>query len=299
MSFKNIAEGIYYFDGAVNIGYVHKGTTGLLIDAGIDRSAVKKVIRYIEDNGMPLTHLFISHAHADHYGGAAFVREKYEVETWAPALESAIIENPVLEPLYLFGGNDPFPDVRNKFLEGPPVTIDIVVEEGTVHIGDIEAEVTILPGHSYRQATLTIDGVLFAADAYFGTEYLHKHRIPYITDASIQIDTLRKLLNVDAKGAIPGHGTYEEDYSSTVEKNIEYHEKLLTWVKSFIQENGEVSHEELVSAMCTAYEVEVTKIPAWLLYRTAVTAYVNGLIREGIVRSFLKDYKLTFALSTD
>ncbi|SDJ45206.1 MBL fold metallo-hydrolase [Salimicrobium halophilum] len=296
MSFTTITEDIHYYDSAVNIGYVKKGSTGLLIDAGIDRSAAKKVMKEIEEKNWPLTHLFITHAHADHYGGAAFVRNKYKVETWAPPLEAAIMEHPVIEPLYLHGGNDPLPEMRNKFLEGPPVTIDMLREEGEVRIGDIHANVFILPGHSYRQAGLVIDGILFAADSYFGVDYLHKHKIPYITDAHLQLETLNRLLDMEVSGAVPGHGEFENNFRDTVKENIKYHQEAMDWVEGFIKEEEEVSHETLVAAMCEAYDVSVTKMPAWMLYRTAVTAYINGLLRNEKISGYLKDYRWTFSI---
>ncbi|WP_347862910.1 MBL fold metallo-hydrolase [Salimicrobium sp. PL1-032A] len=243
-----------------------------------------------------LSHLFITHAHADHYGGAAFVREKYSLETWAPSLEAAVMENPVLEPLYLHGGNDPLPEMRNKFLEGQPVQIDRIAEETTEYIGDIPVKIHIFPGHSYRQAAIEVNGILFAADSYFGSEYLYKHKIPYITDVSYQLETLNRLLEIEVSGAVPGHGKFEHTYVSTVKENIDYHKDIMDWIEAFIRTNKEVSHETLVSAMCNAYGVTVTHLSAWMLYRTAVTAYVNGLIREGRICHYLKDFRWTFCI---
>ncbi|WP_347861161.1 hypothetical protein U0355_10770 [Salimicrobium sp. PL1-032A] len=53
MSLTEITEGISYFDSAVNIGYVRKGETGLLIDSGIDKQAVKKIVKIIEEKNWP------------------------------------------------------------------------------------------------------------------------------------------------------------------------------------------------------------------------------------------------------
>ncbi|SIS45348.1 MBL fold metallo-hydrolase [Salimicrobium salexigens] len=296
MEFRKLTEHVNYFDGVVNIGYVQSGDTGLLIDTGIDDSTVKKAVRYLRENEFPLTHLFLTHAHADHYGGAAFLRKKYGVITIAPKFEAAIMENPTIEPLYLSSGNDPLPETRNKFLEGPPVKIDRVVEEGTVQIGEVEARMITFPGHSYNQGGLVIDNILFAADSYFGPEYIHKHKIPYITDSSFHEASLHKLLDLKVLGAVPGHGVFEQDFKKTVRTNLDYYEKLTEYMKEWIRKHGEVSHEELVAGMCRTYGVETQHVSAWLLYRTAVTAFANGLMRNGEVTSFLKDYRLFFSL---
>ncbi|WP_101843504.1 MBL fold metallo-hydrolase [Halobacillus sp. Marseille-P3879] len=294
MSFQQINEQCYYYESAVNIGYVTDGVTGLLIDAGIDRSAVKKVEKELLKKELPLTHLFITHAHADHYGGAAYIQQKYEIHTCAPPFEAAILENPSLEPLYLAGGNDPLPELRNKFLEGPAMAVDEVIEEGEQLIGTIPLQAFFTSGHSYNQLSLLVNGILYAGDAYFSVEQLHKHKIPYITDAEAAVKSLHNLLDLNCEGGVPGHGTYELDFKQTVQKNIDYHEKLLAWLEEALEEPS--THEAIVKKMCRIYEVEAPQLSQWLLYRTAVTAYLVGLIRRKKITHYVSDFAWTFQL---
>ncbi|MBM7554000.1 MBL fold metallo-hydrolase [Thalassobacillus pellis] len=290
MEFIRINDHCCYFHGAVNIGYVHDGDNGLIIDAGIDKSTSKKVLRELENRGLPVTHLFITHAHADHYGGAAHIQSKYPVHTIAPHLESAILENPILEPLYLFGGNDPISELRNKFLEGPPIKVDSHITEGVQSFAGMELEFVLLPGHSYQQLGVKAFDVLYAADSYFAIDQLKKHRIPYITDAKLTIKSLEKLLQIKCSGAVPGHGEYEEDFKATVRGNIDYHQKLLDWLRIFISGNEEgISHEAVVRDMCNHFSANPSQLGQWLLFRTAVTAYVTALYHEGSVIFSIKN----------
>ncbi|MCP3026656.1 MBL fold metallo-hydrolase [Halobacillus sp. A5] len=292
MTFHQINEHCFYYNSAVNIGYVTDGLTGLLIDTGIDRSAVKKVEKELQNLGLPLTHLFITHAHADHYGGAAYLQKNYNLHTCAPPLEAAILENPSLEPLYLFGGNDPLPELHNKFLEAPAMQVDEIIKEGELSIGTIPVRAISTPGHSCQQMCLLIYETLYAGDAYFSTEQLHKHKVPYITDASQTIESLNKLLQVSCSGAIPGHGTYEENFQDTVQANIEYHEQLLMWLEEVLKK--EMTQEEVVREMCRGFEVRTPQLSQWLLYRTAVTAYLIGLIKREKITHDVSDFAWTF-----
>ncbi|UFU00592.1 MBL fold metallo-hydrolase [Radiobacillus kanasensis] len=282
MDMQQLHENCYCFHGPVNIGYVHQKSEGLLIDAGIDKSTMKKVIRQLEEKQLPVTHLFITHAHADHYGGAAYLQEKYEVFTIAPELEEAILRNPILEPIYLFSGNDPLPELRNKFLEGLPIRIDKVIREGNYTIGNFTFQTYLLPGHSYGQLAILINEILYAGDSYFSEEQLHKHKIPFLTDAFQLLESLQKLKKLDCIGAIPGHGIYEKDFHHTVQLNMDYHEGLLVWLENQIanEANG-MSHEQIVSEMCSEYEIQAKQLSQWLLFRTAVTGYITALIRQG------------------
>ncbi|MGX1194753.1 glyoxylase-like metal-dependent hydrolase (beta-lactamase superfamily II) [Metabacillus sp. SLBN-84] len=291
MKFMQLSETCYYFESPVNIGYIKSGESGMLIDAGLDRQAAKKVISHLEKNALPMTHLFITHAHADHYGGASYIQEQLTVHTFASKEEAAILRNPVLEPIYLFHGAMPLPELRNKFLEGPPIVVDEEVTEGTFRFGDRSFECIALPGHSLMQMGILSDGILYAADSYFGAEQLKKHKIPYIIDAEDTLHSLHRLLELDAAGAVPGHGTFEESFQDTVKVNISYHLNVLESLVKKLTPSG-IPFDEVIQSMCEEYDVAAEKLSSWLLYRTAITAYLTKLMKEEKAELEIRDAKL-------
>jgi glyoxylase-like metal-dependent hydrolase (beta-lactamase superfamily II) len=281
MKLIRINHHCYYFQGAVNIGYVCDGEVGILIDAGLDQGAMRKVLNQLDQERLPLTHLLITHAHADHYGGAAYLQNKRNIYTMAPVLEEAILRNPVLEPIYLFQGNWPTLDMRNKFLEGEAIRIDEVVSEGVWDIQGIQINSIALPGHSYYQLGYQIHDVLYAGDAFFGRETLQKHKIPYLVDADQTLQTLKCLLEWPVKRAVPGHGAYEEDAEELIRQNIAWHQRVLESMEDVIKNAPDgLSHEQLVREMCTRWEIETSRLSSWVLYRTAITGYLLKLIKD-------------------
>lgn len=289
MSLIQLNEHCYYFNSAVNIGYVHQGDYGLIVDAGIDQSSIRKVVRELEQKDLPITHLFISHAHADHYGGATYLIEKYSVKTIAPRFETVILNNPIIEPIYLFYGNEPLPELRNKFLEGPAIEIDIVVDEGINDIDGFQCHFISCPGHSYNQMALAIHNILFAADSYFGEVELQKHKIPYLTNVELALSTLEKLLETNYDGAVPGHGKFETNYKSTVQKNIEYLENILHRLASTIEHYPDgISHEQLVQHICSEMGVDVKNLSQYLLFKTAITGYLTYLINHEKIEHYIQ-----------
>lgn len=284
MDLKKINEDCFYFPGRVNIGYLLNGNEGMVIDSGIDDSTMKKAYQALKDQNLPVTYLFITHAHADHYGGASYLQQHADVITIAPHLEEAILRYPVLEPLYLFGGNDPLPELRNKFLEGKPITVDHVIKEGQHRFGEFQFTTHLFSGHSFYQLGLEYEGILYAGDAYLSEEQLEQHKIPYLTDAAAAIDSLKCIKTLSFQGALPGHGDFETEYVPTIQANLDYHQKLIDWLEEIIYNHQSgISHEKLVAAMCRNYEVETDKLSQWLLYRTAVTGYLTALMKIGKV----------------
>ncbi|MFE8700446.1 MBL fold metallo-hydrolase [Cytobacillus sp. FJAT-54145] len=293
MKLLRIKGDCYYFQGAVNIGYILKDGQGLLIDTGLEASTTKKIVKQLKNENLPLNYLIITHGHADHYGGAAYLHKNEGIKIFAPKLEAAILENPILEPLYLFHGANPLPEFRNKFLEGEAVQIDHLLEEGHSEIGPFKLEAISLPGHSYNQMGVRIDDILYAADSYFGIDALKKHKIPYIVDCQETIQSLVKLQSLNISGAVPGHGHFEEDFKRTVAENLKVHEDVIVNIKKILKMSKDgISFEQLMKELCKIYEVSLPNVPSWMLYRTAVTAYVTKLVKAGEAQLSVKDYTL-------
>ncbi|MFG6496345.1 MBL fold metallo-hydrolase [Fictibacillus sp. UD] len=284
MEFKEIAAGCYYFNSAVNIGYIvnEDRSKGMLIDAGLESSAAKKAVQHLVKENLPITHLFITHAHADHFGGALYIQKNFNVHTIAPPLEEAIMRNSILEPIYLFNGNSPLSEMRNKFLEAPSIRVDEISAEG-IWDKTFPLEFIALPGHSHNQFGVLYKGIFYAADAFLGSDILEKHKIPFIVNATENQETLIKLKNMNIEGMVPGHGKFTKKYQQVIQENINVHEKIATQVHSIIAESGEsgISLENLIAEMLTLHNIKPANIGMYTLFRTAVSAYFIQLVEEG------------------
>ncbi|PSL50893.1 glyoxylase-like metal-dependent hydrolase (beta-lactamase superfamily II) [Salsuginibacillus halophilus] len=289
MTLQPLNQGCYYFDLPVNIGYINHEETGILIDAGIDAGTAKKVASILEKEEMPLTHLLVTHAHADHFGGAAWLQTHYNIMTLAPPFEGAVMQNPRLEPVYLFQGTEPPRVMRTKFLEAEPVRVDGKLREGRMDIGGINVQVLVLGGHSHAQVGIEVHGHLYAADSYFGREYLNKHKIPFMVDVKAGLHSLRKILKTTLKGSLPGHGSYETSFDDTVRYNIDWHKRLLGELEEIVAKNEKMTFEEATAAFCCKEGVELNDMPSWSLYRTAAGAYLQALVDDGQLQWMIED----------
>ncbi|HWO77537.1 MAG TPA: MBL fold metallo-hydrolase [Bacillus sp. (in: firmicutes)] len=291
MEFIRMTNHCGYYQAAVNIGYIHVEDRGFLIDAGLEAAAAKKVVKHLQAHGLPLTHLMITHAHSDHFGGARYLKENFQVKVIAPELEAAIVENPVLEPIYLFQGTFPVQELRNKFIEAPPVTVDKKIMAGQEELDGVIFKIHSLPGHSYQQIGIEYDGILFAADSYFGAEALHKHKIPFIVNYKLTMESLEKLSLLHVKGAVPGHGHYEEEFQKTVRANINCHQQIVNLAEEFIRQQGTCTFEEMFAYLCRERNVKISHLSSFLLFRTTVGAYIAHLSESKKAIFEIKDYQ--------
>jgi len=130
MELKKITELVYYIPNPANIGVVKDGEKSvILIDTGLDDDTGKKVLRLLEENGLFPKAIVNTHSHADHCGGNRYIKERTGATIYASEIESAIIQYPLLEPLYLFSGASPLRDLRNKFLMAQSSSVDHVIKK--------------------------------------------------------------------------------------------------------------------------------------------------------------------------
>lgn len=276
---KQIAGNTYYIPGAVNIGVLIKGRECLLIDTGLDRQAGKQILRVLEQENLSPTVIVNTHSHADHFGGNAVIREQKGALVYASSFEKAVIENPYLEPFYLFSAA-PVKELTNRFLMAPPSPVDGILTAGPAHLHGFDLDIILLPGHSPGQiGVVTGDNVCFTADAYFDTAILEKYGMPYTADVSAAIDTLRVLWQSDYSWYTPCHGTPSGKPTETILRNVAIIEKTLEQVLAVLAA-GPRTREEVLAGVMTANNRELNAIQ-YVLNHSAVTACLSHLYRIG------------------
>jgi len=288
-----LTPGVFHLQGGSNMGLVAQEGKGLLIDTGLDKDTARRALRAADELGVALEGVFLTHAHADHFGGAHFLQRRLEVPLYAPTLEAAMMENPIIEPLYLFGGAAPIGELRHKFTLAKPCRIDHVVEPGPLEIGPFHVEVVPLPGHAPNQVGVAVGEVLFCADAVFPTETLQKHKVTFCVDLDETLATLEQLPNLPYARFAPGHGpAYEvgDEITCACAANRERLEEVRERVYAALEEPLKTS--DLVQRVADHFGLQLATATAYFLTRTTVLAALSSLERAGKVIAIMGDNRL-------
>ena len=201
-------ERTYYVNVPAKIGiYLEDEDSVYLIDSGNDKDAGKKVRKILEERGWNLKGIINTHSHADHIGGNRYLQQHTGCKIFAPGVEAAFTNHPLLEPTTLYGGN-PHKDLRHKFL--------MAQESAAVDISDRDfpkdLEVIRLDGHSMEMIGLrTPDKVVFLADCVSSEATLEKYQISFLYDVAEYLQTLDRVEQLEAKLFIPAHAAPTED----------------------------------------------------------------------------------------
>ncbi len=305
MSLQQITDHTYYLPGASNMGVLAPGDgSALAIDSGLNKDSARNLRRAVEAAGLSLRAIISTHHHADHVGGNAYVlRSLPDVRVYAPPLEAALIEHPILEPTYLHMGANPIAGFRTRWLLAQAAPVHAVVGDlerlytqpsQMITVEGVALEMVSLPGHSIAQVGIVYDGVCFAADGYFAPEVASKHGILYTHDVARQMHSLDTLAGRDEAWFVPGHGalTPRAELGAALEANRASIHRAHTMVLQALPGDMPTVAARVRQALEAApggAELPALGVPQYAIFAGAVAAYLTFLEQQGQAVVALED----------
>jgi glyoxylase-like metal-dependent hydrolase (beta-lactamase superfamily II) len=287
---QHIAGRAHYIPGANNLGIVAAHDGGAIaIDTGLDKDTGRLIRKALDEAGLVLRAIVSTHHHADHIGGNDYLlRNLPGVQVYAPRLEAALIEHPILEPIYLTMGAAPIPALRNKWIMAKGAPVHQLIEGERLEIGGVAFEVVELPGHSINQIGVAIDGVCFAADGFFGEAILRKHGIPYAHDVGAQLASLDRLAARGDMFFLPGHGelTPRDVLEEILAANQAAIANSSQLVRAALAEPGQLT--TVARRVQAALGLTLAAIPQYAIFVSAVAAHLAHLEAQGLAQVALE-----------
>lgn len=285
---KDFGNGTYAHLSGSNVGVIAREGEALVIDAGLDKDAARRVLRALEGLEARPAAILITHGHADHFGGAEWLAERAEIPIYAPPLEAAFVAYPFLEPLFLNGGATPIEALRSKFtLAKRGGTVAGLLTAGKTTIAGFDLEILHLPGHAPRQVGIASGATLYCGDALFPQETLDRHPILFCHDLDAWLETLERLPPLAYANVIPGHGEPVTDVAPLAKANTQRLREIRSLTLESLttpKEPGEVLH-----AVAAHYGVKFAAPQFYLLSLTTIHAALTSLQRSGDAEVFMED----------
>lgn len=270
----------YYIPGPTNVGVFVRENRAVLIDSGNDESHGRKIFQLLERQGWALELIANTHSNADHIGGNALLQKRTGCRIAATPREAALIDDPALEPLLLWGAA-PFREICPKFLQAPPSRVTDRFQAGDP-VGERGLLSFPLPGHFLDMAGFrTPDGVAFVADSVFAEEILEKHGFAVCCDVAGQLQTLHQLETMEAAFFVPSHATPGKDLKELVRYNRRRTERLSEEIALLCATPR--SREDVLETLAEAYGIEINPM-SFVLTHITVAAHLSWLANQGVLR---------------
>jgi alkyl sulfatase BDS1-like metallo-beta-lactamase superfamily hydrolase len=218
---KQLSDGIYQATGIANTHMIVTSDGNVLFDTGIGIQAAKQLRLLQEKSSAPVSHIILSHSHADHIGGTQFWQED---DTEIVAHREFVEEQRYLESLenYQWGRNRvlftwmPETPATNPLLAYGGIEPTVLVDERDYHFtrGGVDFQVLSTPGAEGSDNIslwLPQKKILFTGDT-LGPLFpqfpnLFTMRGEKVRKPVEYIHSLDKLIALNAEILVPSHHT--------------------------------------------------------------------------------------------
>lgn len=281
-----VAPHTYYIQSPAKIGVVETSDGHVvLIDSGNDKEAGRKVRQHLDRQGWTLDAIYNTHSNADHIGGNAYLAKQTGCALYAPGIEAAFTQHPILEPALLYGGY-PMKALRHKFLLAQESDAQPLTPE---HL-PVGFELIPLPGHFFDMIGLrTPDDVVFLADCLSSQATLDKYQISYVYDVAAYLDTLERVKEMHAALFVPAHADATEDIAPLAQYNIDKVNEIAGHILDFCA--APHTFEEVLQHLFTSYDLAMT-FEQYALVGSTVRNYLSWLLDSERLSATFTDNRL-------
>lgn len=281
-----VAPHTYYIQSPAKIGVVETSDGHVvLIDSGNDKEAGRKVRQHLDRQGWTLDAIYNTHSNADHIGGNAYLAKQTGCALYAPGIEAAFTQHPILEPALLYGGY-PMKALRHKFLLAQESDAQPLTPE---HL-PAGFELIPLPGHFFDMVGLrTPDDVVFLADCLSSQATLDKYQISYVYDVAAYLDTLEHVKEMQATLFVPAHADATEDIAPLAQYNIDKVNEIAGHILDFCA--APHTFEEVLQHFFTSYDLAMT-FEQYALVGSTVRNYLSWLLDSENLSANFSDNRL-------
>lgn len=268
----------------------------IMLDTGWANGERKGIDELLKINNFKVVGIICSHAHVDHVGNNAHLKEKYNCIIAMPAYEAYICSSEVNLKLYF--SDQTLSEVTEHFSSMVCETdIKILPKQEDINICGTKFKIIHTPGHSPAHiCIITPDNVAYLGDALISYEVMEGAKMPYAYILREDLKSKLKLYDLKYSKYIVAHKGIYDDITKLISDNIDFYKNRAARVYDVI--DGFMTMEDIFKAVIKKLNIRVKDRYKYTVVERMLRSYVEYLNETGAIElnvddGFLK-YSKTF-----
>ena len=248
----------------------------IMIDSGYGKRDCH-ILEVLEQNNLHVQAVLTSHFHPDHVGNHYTLRKKYGAKLYmTPYAEVMCSSNENIASSFLGASYGRICASGRKTFNA-----DVLIrDEEEITVCGAVFKVLQLPGHAPEHiGFITPDGVGYLGDAILSEQVLQLIRMPYTTCCQLDIESMKKIADMDLDLCILGHNGITEDVKTLAKKNLEKMYGVLDIIEGLADHY--MTLEQLSVAAMNHYGIDQTSIRKIVGANHNVKAFTDYLLDTG------------------
>ena len=285
----HVAGNTYVLDFPVlHLPYYKKSETEIiLLDTGLKREHETALLSFLEEENLTVSGILCTHAHIDHVGNAAWLKEKYGCPIALPKVEAEIVSS--LLNLKIFYGTYPMNRIREHFGH-MVIKSDRLIEETETEIlfQGVPFSIIHTPGHSAGHIAITTpDDVTYIGDALISEEVMRSSKLPYAHILSKDLMSKMKLYHVRSSWYILAHKGIYTDIKDLITDNIYFYKNRAEEILKVIEKP--MTFEDILKSLSRSMRISITTPFKYIVVERMLRCYIEYLEETGKITLVLEE----------
>lgn len=247
----------------------------IMLDTGLKRGERDGIERILRNNNFRVRAILNSHAHIDHIGNNAYLKNKYKSIIAMSTCEAIICSSE--DKLKLYYGSQTLKNLKKDYGHMICKT-DIIIDEDQdeVSLFGVNFKIIHTPGHSPAHICIvTPDNVAYLGDALISYEVMEESKMPYAYILSEDMKSKAKLYDLKCSNYVVAHKGIYDDITKLIDDNIDFYESRAMRIYELI--DGTMTIEDIMKVSIKSFRIKVNDMHKYYIIEMMLRSYVEYL----------------------